>query len=159
VGYTDLLENSYRAAPPGVAPALIAEMANHGGIAECITEHGDLCGAWENTSGSQPFMVRSGVFTALPLLQGGTQGAAAAINESGLVVGWSGEGLRGGYIRAAKWENGVVSRLAGGDSLNAAFSVNDEGWIVGYTSDPSDFRDMATLWIDPQHPIDLGKLI
>src|SRR5262245_11298858 len=104
-------------------------------------------------------MIRAGIFTALPLLQGGTQGGAAAINESGLVVGWSGEGPNGGFYRAAKWENGVVSRLAGGDSLNEAFAVNDEGWIVGYTSDPSFPPEVATLWIDPQHPINLGTLV
>jgi len=159
VGYSDTLGNAYRAAPPGVAPTLIGEMGSHGGMAACITEHGDLCGAWENANGTQPFMIRSGVFTALPLLQGGTQGEAASINENGVAVGWSGQGPNGGYYRAAKWENGVVTQLAGGDSLNSAFSINDEGWIVGYTSDPSSPTDVATLWIDPQHPIDLGALV
>jgi probable HAF family extracellular repeat protein len=159
VGYSDVLENAYRAAPPGIPPAIIGEMGTHGGIAACITEHGDLCGSWGNANGTQPFMIRAGVFSALPLLEGGTQGAAAAINEAGLAVGWSGQGPNGGFYRAAKWENGVVSQLAGGDSLNAAFSVNDEGWIVGYTSDPSFPPEVATLWIDAQHPIDLGTLV
>jgi probable HAF family extracellular repeat protein len=158
VGYSDVLGNAYRAASPGLSPALIGEMGTHGGMAACITDHGDLCGSWSNADGTQPFQIRSGVFTALPLLQGGTQGEAAAINESGLAVGWSGQGPNGGYYRAAMWQNGVVTQLAGGDSLNSAFAVNDAGWIVGYTSDPSDFRDQATLWVDPQHPINLGTL-
>jgi probable HAF family extracellular repeat protein len=161
VGYSDTLGNAYRAAPPGVAPAIIGEMGTHAGLAACITEHGDICGGWtgQGAEGSHPFMIRAGVFSALPLLQGGTQGAASGINESGLVVGWSEQGPNGGFTRAAKWENGVVSALAGGESLNAAISVNDEGWIVGYTSDPSSPPTTATLWIDPQNPIDLGALV
>jgi probable HAF family extracellular repeat protein len=159
VGYSDVLENAYRAAPPGVAPAIIGEMGTHGGMAACITEHGDLCGAWGNAHGTQPFMIRSGVFTELPLLEGGMQGCATGINESGLVVGWSEFGPNGGYNRAAKWENGAVSELTGGLSLCAAIAVNDEGWIVGYTSDPSSPRYTATLWIDPHNPLDLGTVI
>jgi probable HAF family extracellular repeat protein len=164
VGFSDTLAGAYRAAPtppPGLPAALIGELGTHSGMAACITDHGDLCGTWSGpgAEGQHPFMIRAGVFTALPLLQGGTQGEAAAINENGLIVGWSESGPNGGFTKAAKWENGVVGDLVGGQSLNAAYSVNDEGWIVGYTSDPSDPRYKATLWIDPRDPIDLGALV
>src|SRR5262245_52766097 len=91
VGYSDLLENAYRAARPGVPPALIGEMGTHGGMVECINDHGDICGGWtgREAPGTHPFMIRAGVFTTLPLLEGGSDGGAAAINENGLVVGWS----------------------------------------------------------------------
>jgi probable HAF family extracellular repeat protein len=159
VGYSDVLGNAYHASPPGTQPAVIGAMGTHSGIAACITDHGDICGTLATPQGSAPFMIRSGVFTTLPLLLGGMQGQAAAMNESGTVVGYSEFGPNGGYQRAAKWENGVVSQLTGGMSLNSAFAINDEGWIVGYTSDPSSPPDVATLWIDPQHPIDLGTLV
>ncbi len=104
-------------------------------------------------------MIRAGAFSALPLLQGGSQGAAAAINESGLAVGWSEQGPNGGFTRAAKWENGAVTQLAGGQSLNSAYAVNNEGWIVGYTSDPSSAPYVATLWTDAQTAVNLGALV
>ena len=162
VGISDLLElGAYRAAPPGTQAAEVGEMAQHWGSAACITEQGDLCGTWSSVEaqGQHPFMIRAGAFTPLPLLPGGTQGEALAINDAGLAVGWSESGINGGFIRAVRWDAGVATPLAGGQGLNSARAVNAEGWIVGSTAHPTLPRDMATLWVDPQNPIDLGALV
>lgn len=74
-------------------------------------------------------------------------GTAYGINDAGLVVGES-----GGF--GAAWESGVLTQLAplSGMTSSAAFDVNENGWIVGTSTDASG-HSHATLWRPAADPV------
>ncbi|GEM_PF-1784583 len=85
------------------------------------------------------FFWQNGVKTYLPALQSGdTVNSALAINDSGLVVGFSGASLAS--ERAVVWKNGAVTDLNSllpansGWELYRATGINDSGQIVGVGS-------------------------
>jgi uncharacterized membrane protein len=91
-----------------------------------------LAGATPKTTG---FLLRpTGTLTALPPLPGGKSSTAAAINESGLVVGHADAGDNTGFATA--WRNGVASNLGvlPDAMFSGAFDVNTNGAAVGFSS-------------------------
>ncbi len=73
----------------------------------------------------------------LGALVGGYDSFAYGINNSGLIVGVSENGITDpatGYpqYRAVSWKNGAIENLGTlGGATSQAFAVNNEGWVVG----------------------------
>ena len=84
-------------------------------------------------------------FTDLGTL-GGTQSGAAAINESGSIVGYS--YMPGDLVsHAVLWVHGKTIDLGTlGGSSSSASDINDDGQIVGSSTLPGDQTTHATLW-------------
>ncbi len=144
-----------------------------------VSERGDIVGFAENSvidpNGEDdcglgthleclPFVWSTGVMTALPLL-GGNNGSANAINSRGQIVGnaetanpdpiCSFDYLQ---VEGALWEKGQVKELPplSGDPIGNAFSINDNGQVVGATGCITGLIH-AVLWQNGT-PIDLGNL-
>jgi probable HAF family extracellular repeat protein len=112
-----------------------------------------------------PFVWQNGVMSPLPLLDGGNNGAAFAINDRGRAAGQSEIGTPDPTCgptppppffifletRAVIWDNGRVQPLAAfpGDSQANAIAINDLGQAVGVSGDCFAFQgglDHAVLW-------------
>ncbi len=80
-----------------------------------------------------------GQIQELPPLPGDTTSAATAINDSGQVVGISGDcGIAVGGVSARHsvlWENGVPRRIddLGGHTWNTPTAINNDGVVVGFS--------------------------
>lgn len=101
------------------------------------------------------FLWESGVgMTDLGTLAGETNSEAFAINNSGQVVGNSGE-------RPFLWQSGLgmtdLGGLAGGGGRGGALDISNAGHAVGY-SFTSDSTYHAFLWQDGSGMLDLGDL-
>ena len=61
---------------------------------------------------------------------------AYAINDHGQVVGESYTAAGSGHSRGFLWQNGVMTELPplAGDTQSAAYRINNDGTIVGYSS-------------------------
>lgn len=108
------------------------------------------------------------VVRQLPPLAGHTTTAATAINDSGQVVGISGEcdqavGRRSA-IDAVIWENGVPRRLDdfGGTAWDTPMAINQRGDIVGFlnasAADGNTLNARAALWVKGRPVRNLGFL-
>jgi uncharacterized membrane protein len=155
IGYTDQLgARAFQVTPPSLPVAMIPQLQSVFSRALAINSHLDIVGAY--TTGTHPFALRAGVLTQLPIL-GGTQGVANAISNTGIIVGWSNLNAGGGFV-GVRWVNDHVEQLVGGASITTAYGVNDEGWIVGYTSGAPLTTYEASLWTDPATRLNLGAL-
>ncbi len=77
---------------------------------------------------------------------GGFFSEALAINNAGVIVGFSPKATGGSH--AAVWVNGEIDELPGlGGFSSVASGINDAGWIVGYAAKPG-LGAQAMLWID-----------
>jgi hypothetical protein len=82
-----------------------------------------------------------------PLPVVGTFGAATAISDGGLIVGYYQPGAFG--RRAAKWVKGEFMPLPSlGGPLSEASDVSESGWIVGSGWTSAQASTTAALWID-----------
>jgi len=79
---------------------------------------------------------------------GTTWSEAAAINNSGLIVGHV-DPASPGFTRAATWVDDAFTLLPG-LTQNSAYAqgVNDAGWIVGWAIAGGPGSARATLWVD-----------
>jgi probable HAF family extracellular repeat protein len=85
-----------------------------------------------------PYIYQNGVLTTLGTL-GGDEAHAEAINDHGVIAGWSYTNLGTRQTRALVYENGVMrdlGTLGGRDSM--AFDINNHGVVVGMAEDASD---------------------
>ena len=105
------------------------DINNAGVVVGEITNQNDLL---------RGFAWQAGVMTELPPLPGDARSSAAAINDAGVVVGWSlGETPEGfSNQRAVRWVNGVPEALAlpgneFGRNASIAAGINSAGAIVG----------------------------
>jgi probable HAF family extracellular repeat protein len=81
------------------------------------------------------FIWSTGAVTDLPSLGGGFN-AAAAINDQGMVVGIADTGLLfSGAKHPYQWQNGTITDLSTAGGTVSPTAVNNNGWIVGTTSD------------------------
>jgi probable HAF family extracellular repeat protein len=88
-----------------------------------------------------------GEIKRLPPLPGDTLSNATGINDSGLVVGTSGNCVLG-PIEAVLWRDGKPINLGilGGAVFNIAFGINNQGQVVGQSDLPGDIAHHAFLW-------------
>jgi probable HAF family extracellular repeat protein len=82
--------------------------------------------------GPQAFLWQSGEFRYLPHPDGYLYSTASAINETGRIVGWSGDGTR---TTAVSWSGEDVEEIAAlpGDESSQALDVSDSGQVVGWS--------------------------
>jgi len=102
-----------------------------------ITNDGRIVG-WQETSGvgRRAFIIDDGVYTRIDPLPGGNKTEAAAINESGRVVGTWGN-ISTGPIHAFYWDGaGPITDLGPllGTSTSIGNDVNRDGAITGWTA-------------------------
>ena len=85
----------------------------------------------------------------------GGHSEATAINDNGVIVGWS--TIKSGASRAVRWKNGVRKNLGTlGGRNSQATGINEFGVIVGWAETPSGNRH-AFIWKDGVMT-DLGTL-
>ena len=116
-------------------------------LSPAISAHALL---WQNGS-SRP--------TDLGNLGGSTNNAALGINGQGEIVGLS--GLPGNTTaHAFIWQNGVMTdlRVLPGDVFSVAFSINDNGQVVGESCDAGG-NCRAFLWQNDMGMVDLNSLV
>ena len=80
-------------------------------------------------SGYRAFSHAAGVITDLGALPGHAESGATAVNDAGLIVGWSRSSV-GTPSTAVQWSNGTISALPGGAGSEAR-GINASGVIVG----------------------------
>ncbi|MFC4056575.1 hypothetical protein ACFOY4_43400 [Actinomadura syzygii] len=127
--------------------------------------------------GSVP--IRSKIYHAAKWQTGGTVSdigtdsplpatSAVAINNHGVVAGYTYEVSPGHYVEAVTWAAAgttavVLPALGGADLRSSANGINDRGEIVGYSQSgsgaPTNYPFHATLWRPgASAPTDLGTL-
>lgn len=113
------------------------------GLANGVNSHGVTVG---QTQSQQPFSFDSAV-TVLPTL-GGPRGDAKAINDAGVMVGYS--NLANGQTRATKWVGGVPSDLGAleAGTYSKALGVNAKGVVVGCSDGGQDSNIRAVKFVD-----------
>ncbi|MEO6834693.1 MAG: hypothetical protein ABI231_02135 [Candidatus Tumulicola sp.] len=130
-----------------------------------VNNRGDVVGAAENSvqdpscAGRQKLdfyaviWQRNGTTATLPPIDGDTVSQAAAVNNSGQVVGASGPcgppfNNLYGTAHAVLWQTGSAIDLGrlGGKTGNAALAINDRGQVVGFADLPGDNTFHAFLW-------------
>jgi uncharacterized membrane protein len=132
------------------------------GSASGINDQGVIVGQSAMAGLAQPVRWDSGVITALPRLPGGTgfNAGATAVNESGVIVGFSSYASGGLFhVHAAQWFGGAVYDLGAlpGDASSLAWAVNESGQAVGRSGPAVNQPRRAVLWEDGI-PTDLGVL-
>jgi len=113
-----------------------------------INESTIIVGGSDVGSQQRPFVRSDGSMVELPTL-GGAWGRARAVNESGVVVGWSTPFGTGMDPQAATlWRDGKMIALPTLDSSGSvAWDINDLGVIVGESRyDPKSFLEHAVKW-------------
>ncbi len=142
--------------PDGVSTVMKAYQLNESGLA--VGEGWDSCAApWSNVAYQWTYDSQQSAWSVAALTPWGADPEAGAhgVNESGVVVGFSGDSV--GSLRACRWDELVASPvpdLGGGHSI--ALSINDLGQIAGYSRTPrGDFR---ALFFDGLTALNLGVL-
>lgn len=97
-----------------------------------------------------------GVISLLPELDPTSSSMVEAMNQSGVLVGWS------EYFPDApapvRWDAGVLAQIESPDAIaGKAHGINDAGNIVGYRH-LANGDEVATLWTTDGEVIDLGVL-
>ncbi|MGB2634001.1 MAG: hypothetical protein WAM58_08705 [Candidatus Acidiferrum sp.] len=94
-----------------------------------------------------PAVWGSGGVKALPVLAGDTDGEASGINNSGQIVGYSGNCLNP-TVHALLWKNGQLVNLGslGGVTSSAPTSINNRGEVTRNSDLPGDTTYHAFLW-------------
>ena len=111
------------------------------GRAVDINENGQVAGWLTGPAGGFTLFVWSATtgMRFLPTLPGEIQNGVFAINDAGVVVGWSGRA-------AVMWENGVLRVIRNDSTLwHAATDINNSGEVVGY-SEPEINSSPQTAW-------------
>jgi probable HAF family extracellular repeat protein len=107
-----------------------------------VNENGQVVGWIVSSAGNLlPFVWSEGTgLRALPILPGETQNGATAINDAGVVVGWSGRS-------AVRWVNGVVEVLHTlPNQWSSAVDINNQGTVVGYY-EPTINDPIRNAWV------------
>jgi probable HAF family extracellular repeat protein len=153
-------------------------LGGNNGFASWINNRGQISGLAENSRVDptcpapqkfqfKPVVWENGRIQELPTFGLDTNGFAFSINDNGDVVGTSGDcaGLQnnGTHLlsrHALLWETGKVTDLGtlGGKEGNFAYSINNQGQVVGQSDLPGDETFHAFLWTKQTGMQDLGTL-
>jgi probable HAF family extracellular repeat protein len=109
-----------------------------GGVATGVNDKGMACGYYLDQDGERSFVVIPGEgLKPIGSLAKDEPSRARAINNSGVVVGHSGES---GYENAYVWSDGAMKRLKMPEKtiLSAALAINEKGQIAGYLGGEDD---------------------
>jgi uncharacterized membrane protein len=121
-----------------------------------VNDDNDFVGSANTDSGLKAFRGgKNGSTVLLPGLPGDSASTAYAMNNQGLVAGFS-SGPNG--ERAVKWtkQNDVMPLAGKAGSNSRALGINNRGDVVGFADSPSGHR--ATLWLDNGVSIELPML-
>jgi uncharacterized membrane protein len=110
--------------------------------------------SWDGTE-TRAFYWKDGVMQDIGTLPGGTDAAAALINERGEVVGWSYTNstpsaacafplTTGTFIWDKK--NGMQDIGGFGGTCTTAYDLNNRGRVVGSSNNPGDAMNLAFVW-------------
>ena len=122
------------------------------GVADTDTTDPFYPNCWYDCYVGHAFTFQNGTLTDLGTLPGTNSSWSSGLNDSGLVVGFSENGLvdpATGYpeYHGVTWTNGAISDLGTlGGSVSAAIAVNESGQVVGF----------ATNSISDQYSTSLG---
>lgn len=115
-------------------PHLWIHKANASGVAvgealySCDRPWSDSAYQWKYVPGDDNWLV-----TVLPPLPGDSEAAANGINESGVVIGFSGDSAAP-YLHACQWIGGVPSLLPDlGGNHSIGMAINAAGHFAGYS--------------------------
>jgi probable HAF family extracellular repeat protein len=106
---------------------------------------------------SRAFFWESGVMTPIPTLGPNSSGFGADINDAGVIVGSSSNGLA---VRAFRYRLGdaeaedLGTLLGTNNSFARAWAINADGIVVGVSRNAADTASQATLWTD-EGPVNL----
>mgnify|MGYP002346956449 CR=1 FL=1 len=117
---------------------------NVGSFAFDVNNLGQVAGQSNNGYGAHAYLYSAGLMTDLGTL-GGSSSTAQAINDHGVVVGWS--EASDGYRKAFVYGNSgmqSLGTLAGGRN-SYAYDINNSGQIVGW-SDMANYNEHAVLY-------------
>ena len=134
-------------------------LGGNNGSANEINNWGQVVGSAENptldptcqasTLQMKPVLWEKGRIQELPTFPGDLDGSAAAINDRGEAVGFSGKGVCANEFRhAVLWQNGTVTDLGnlGGTTGNNPQDINNQSQVVGVSNLPGDSTSHAFLW-------------
>ena len=120
--------------------------------------------AFHTGNGSRAFRADAGQSPVFPQPLSDHPSYALDINDHGVVVGcaWKPGNLPGipHFLRAVRWAaDGTVTELGTfGGPHSCAFSINNDGWIVGRAGVSAIGAEHAFLWREGSGMIDLGTL-
>jgi probable HAF family extracellular repeat protein len=119
-----------------------------GVTARAINDSGTVAGTYSSATGNQAYTYSNGQFQSLGTLPSFTQSLGFGINDSGEVVGNSGNG--DGVEEAFLYADGVMQGLGTlpGDSNSSALSINNLGQVTGQSWGGSDGNYNAFIY-DP----------
>jgi probable HAF family extracellular repeat protein len=131
---------------PGSGMQVLPTLGGSSGGANGINDSGQVVGTAQNASGrGRPFLwTATGGIQDLGALSGDNAGAAAAINASGQVVGYS-YSTTVGSTRAFRWTAAGGMQDLGVGNGSAAFAISASGAVVGQSADGAN----AFLWTAP----------
>jgi probable HAF family extracellular repeat protein len=122
--------------------------------AEAINAGGQVVGESDISGGTayHAFLYTNGIMKDLGTL-GGDDSTAYGINDVGQVVGFA--DIAGNYSRAFVYGNGTMQDLNSMISsskwtLTDAMAINDNGWIVGYGTNPDGYTHAFLLTPIPE---------
>lgn len=107
----------------GILPGITGPFGTVGGLANSLNESNQIVGFQYSNSGAIPVLWEHGTAHQLATLPGQDTAEPLDINETGTIVGYSGN-------RAVTWQNGTISALPGCDA-GSAYAINDRGDIAG----------------------------
>ncbi|MFT4540692.1 MAG: putative HAF family extracellular repeat protein [Planctomycetota bacterium] len=110
-------------------------------IAGCTTANGEPC--------RRAFLWENGSMTDLGMLAGDEESVARAINNSGVIAGTSESDVLFGFgtFHGTVWNAGTPSALPDlGNGQSFASDINENGQVVGYSTDPAFMRDRVVTW-------------
>jgi probable HAF family extracellular repeat protein len=144
----------------------IGDLGGDRSNANAINEQGQVVG-WADTNESginHAFVWEDGVMTDLGVLPDEEESAAYDINENGQICGASSHTLNQypfpTYVTACVWDGDEIieiGKLPGYTRNNAAGGINDQGQVVGYSSDNGN-NPHAFIWEDGELT-DLNSLL
>lgn len=95
----------------------------------------------------------------LGTLGGACCSTATAVNDNGVVVGYSGAPSQTAPMRAFRWKNGTMTDIGNlGGTRTYPADVNNNGWIVGWATLADNVTTHAFLWRPGLGMTDLGAL-